>query len=175
MIKNILVGLAFIAGISGLVVSLYNKNTKLMYVDMGKLYSEFDLSKELNADLDKVLKARKRVTDSLYEDLRKRTQELKFKEKKSNDEIGRLARMEEEYYYKQQQFEKENQAMSTDYTAKIWNQLNQFVEDYGKENKYTFVFGANGQGNIMYADDKNNITVEVLDYVNNRYNGKIKK
>lgn len=175
MIKNVLIGIAFLAGISGFVISLYNQNTKLRYVDMGKLYAEFDLSKELNAELDKILKARKRITDSLYEDLRKRTQELKYKEKKSNDEISTLARIEEEYYYKQQQFEKENQTTSNDYTAKIWNQLNQLIEEYGKENKYTFVFGANGQGNIMYADDKNNITAEIIAYVNTSYNGKAKK
>lgn len=175
MIKNALIGIAFVAGVAGFVISmLTNNSNKLAYMEMGKVYEEFALSKELNKELEKVLKSRKQITDSLFENLRKQTQDLKFQPKKSMEDIQRLAKIEEEYLYKKQLFEKDNQTISADYNTKIWNQLNQYVADYGKEKKITLVFGANGQGNIMYGDDSKNITDAVIDYVNARYNGKAK-
>jgi Skp family chaperone for outer membrane proteins len=171
MVRNLIIAVALLSGLSGLVISLYNTKTKLLYIDMGKVYEEFTLSKELNKELENVLKARKVITDSLFEDLRTKTQELKYQNKKTLEDIQKLAKLEEEYYYRQQQYEKDNQATSNDYSAKIWNQLNQFVGDYGKENNCTFIFGANGQGNLMYADKEKNITDEVIAYVNAHYTG----
>ncbi|MDP1801742.1 MAG: OmpH family outer membrane protein [Bacteroidota bacterium] len=174
MLKNLIIGVAFIAGIAGFVISLNHKDVELVYVDMGKLYDNFALTKELNVDMEKIIKTRKSITDSLYEDLRVKTQELKFKEKKTIEDIQKIAKIEEEYMYKQQQFEKENQMTSADYMNKIWNQINQFVEDYGTEKKYAFVLGANGQGNIMFGDKGKNVTTDVIAYINNRYNDKMK-
>ncbi len=173
MIKNALLSIAFIAGISGFVISMYNHDTKLVYIEMGKVYNEFSLSKELNKGLEDVFKKRKLVIDSLYEDLRKQTQELKFLEKKTINDVKRVAKLEEEYYYKQQEFEKQNQTTSAECDAKIWNQINQYIKDYGKSHDYTFMLGANGNGNVMYASESKNVTQDVIQYINNRYNGTI--
>ena len=40
------------------------------------------------------------------------------------------------------------------------------------ENGYDVIFGASGEGNIMYATDELNITSEVLAYCNKKYSGK---
>jgi outer membrane protein len=175
MIKNALIGIAFIAGVAGFVISMYNQNIKLVYIEMGKVYEEFHLSKELNKELEKVLSARKLITDSLFEDLRRKTQDLKYQEKKTIGDIQKLAKLEEECLYKREQFQKENQSTSSEYNTKIWNQINQLVHDYGVDNKLTIVFGANGQGNIMYGDERKNVTKEVIEYINNRYNDKLRR
>ncbi len=176
MLKNLIIGIAFFSGVAALVICLMNlDNKKQVYIDMGKVYSEFQLSKELNEQLDAVLKARKKIVDSLFEDIRLKTIELKEKPKQSLEEMSKLAKLEESYMYKQQQFEKENQTVNAEYTNKIWGQLNQYISDFGSENKYTFILGATGEGNIMYADKTFNITDEVVKYVNDRYNDKIKK
>lgn len=175
MIKNVLIGISFVAGIAGFVVSMYNKNTKLVYIEMGKAYNDFNLSKELNKELEKTLTARKAIIDSLYENLRKETGNLKHKAKKSVEDIEHLAKLEEEYYYKQKLFEEQNRNTTAEYEGKIWNQINQYVKDYGEENHCTFIFGANGQGNIMYANGATDITSEILTYINQRYSGVINK
>lgn len=61
--------------------------------------------------------------------------------------------------------------VSTRYTEDIWNHINEAVSAFGKENGYDFVFGAAGDGSLMYADEVNDITEEVLDYMNSRYDG----
>jgi outer membrane protein len=175
MIRNVLVAIAFLAGISGFVISMLNLKTNTVYIDMGKIYENFGLSKELNKALDAQIKHDKVITDSLYVNLRNKTKEVKDKPKKTEEDINFLARLEEDFYYNQKKMENEVQRISKDNDAKIWNQLNQYIQDFGKENKYTFILGANGQGTIMYADDEKDVTNTITQYVNDRYNGIINK
>jgi len=176
LFRNIIIGVSFLAGITGLILSLVNiEHNKQVYVDMGKLYDEFHLSKQLNGDLEKIVKSRSKTLDSLLQDIQLKTLDLKQKLKPTQEELNHVAKLEELYYYKQQEFEKNNQTVSADYNTKIWNQINQYLQDFGKENKYTFIFGANGQGTIMFADDTRDITNIALAYVNDRFNGVINK
>lgn len=177
MIKNTLTALALAASIIALVLGINNQRAqhKTVYVEMGKIYEEFNLTKELNKELEKVLKARKLITDSLFEAFRRNTQEVKYKEKKSMEDIQKLAKLEEDYLYKKDLFEKDNQKVTTEYNNKIWNQLNQYLQDYGQTNELNFIFGANGQGNIMYGETSRNLTREVISYVNDRYNDQTRK
>jgi len=73
---------------------------------------------------------------------------------------------------KQRQFDKENGELTAVCNDKIWNQVNQFIEDYGKEKQYRFVLGATGEGTIMFGDKHVDVTDETLAYLNNRYNDK---
>jgi outer membrane protein len=173
MKKYIITGLALAISIASLVVSLYGKEKKHVYVEMGKIYSEFQLAKELNKEFEAGLKLRKNTVDSLYKELQLKTEELRMNEKKTMADVEKVARMEQAYLYKQQQIEKENQMISEQLNTKIWNQLNQYLGDYGKKNRYAFLFGANGQGNIMYACEDENVTSEAIAYVNARYSGQI--
>jgi outer membrane protein len=47
------------------------------------------------------------------------------------------------------------------------------MQDYGKKHGYDFIYGAQGSGNLMYANGQKNITDEVLKYINERYQGNV--
>jgi outer membrane protein len=66
-------------------------------------------------------------------------------------------------------FQLEENELSEKYTADIWQKINQYIATFGKEKGYDFIFGASGNGSLMYASDANNITEEVIIYVNSRY------
>ena len=51
-------------------------------------------------------------------------------------------------------------------------QLNEYIEDFGEENKLDYIFGANGTGTIMYGNESKDVTKEVVTYVNKKYVGK---
>lgn len=175
MIKNFLIGTSFVLSIVALVLVFVRKEKELVYVDTGKLFAEFDLSKELNKGLDETLKARKNIVDSLYQKVRMLTIEVKAEVGKNSEKVRYLAGLEEEYYFKKQQFEQDNKSATENYLSKVWNQLNQYITDYGKLKNYSLILGANGQGNIMYGEEGKNVTEEILKYVNDRYADKIKK
>jgi Skp family chaperone for outer membrane proteins len=49
--------------------------------------------------------------------------------------------------------------------------MNQYVKDFGSKYGYTYIFGADGSGFLMYSLEANNITKEVKEYINSRYKG----
>lgn len=162
----IVLNLVLVSGLGG-VYFFGGKQKKNAYVQIGKLYKEFKMTKELEGKFTAVGNARKSFLDSL---------ELKIRsiagEGKNETEFNKL---KEEYVQRKQQFEQDNAAMNQQYNTQIMEQMNQYITDYGAENGYAFIFGANGNGGIMYADEKAfDVTQPVLEYINSKYNGHAK-
>jgi outer membrane protein len=147
------------------------KPKKVAYIDTGKLYESYKLTKEYNSKLESVFNSRKSILDSLYKKIEQRTEEIKAMKQRKVEDISSLAKLEQEYDYKRAEFEKENQTVSIDYTGKVWNQINKYMTEYGQENGYELVLGANGQGNIMFGDKKLDITESLIKYLNSKYDG----
>ena len=61
------------------------------------------------------------------------------------------------------------------YTSDIWKHINEGIAEFGKAEGYDFIFGASGNGGIMYADEANDITDRVVTYINLRYNNGVKE
>lgn len=171
MIKNIFIALAFILSGTSLFLALHDKNTQA-YVETGRLFAEFKLSQELDKKAQLVVEARKVLTDSLYESGRKLALEIRVEGTKNENKIKLLKSIEDELTYRKQSFDEDNKKMTSENMAKVWNQLNQYVNDFGKKNHYIYIFGATGQGNLMYAEETKNVTDELIKYVNDRYEDK---
>ena len=54
----------------------------------------------------------------------------------------------------------------------LWVQINQYIKDYGSEKGYVFIYGATGTGNLMYADTTRDVSNQVIEYINQRFEGK---
>jgi outer membrane protein len=142
-------------------------------VDTGKLFNEFKMSKELKSKMDIVSLEKKRIVDSLYNEMSKMSSIFNSANVKPTElEIKNAKLLEQEYYYRQKQFTEESQKLDMDYTSKIWTQLNEYLDEYGKNKKYDFILGANGEGNLLYAKDDIDVTMDVVQFVNNKYEGK---
>jgi outer membrane protein len=48
----------------------------------------------------------------------------------------------------------------------VISKVNAFVEGYGKDNGYTFIFGKNQAGSVMYGAEAKDITVEITKAIN---------
>ena len=162
--------IAIVLSIASIFLVFYTKNVEdSVYVDMGRIYGEFTLTTQLESEYEVVFKARKRIIDSLIEDLKMKAEQVQSQKEKNVEQLTLYARQEQAAMFKKQEFEKDNDLLKAQMTDKIWKRLNQYISDYGDKNKYTFIFGANGQGNIMYANKMRNITDDVIKYVNARY------
>lgn len=64
-----------------------------------------------------------------------------------------------------------HQQMSEQFTSEVWKYINDGVVEYGQLNKYEFIYGASGNGNLMYAAEKNDITQDVVQFLNAKYEG----
>lgn len=54
----------------------------------------------------------------------------------------------------------------------VLNQVNSFVEAYGRKNNYDLIFGTTAAGNILYGKEVIDITQDVIRELNNDYDGK---
>ena len=54
-------------------------------------------------------------------------------------------------------------------TQQVMNQINSFVEKYGKERGYTVIMGTTSSGNLLYASQAVDVTDDVLKEINNSY------
>lgn len=125
------------------------------YVVNQELFAGFHGRVELNEKLEHLRLRHQRVLDSLY----------------ALAETGKGETILKTLSEKSRRFMTDEQALSDRYTQQVWGQINSYVHDYGKENKYELIFGADGSGSLMYAGEAVNITEDVLDYINERYEG----
>lgn len=174
MIKNTITAAALVCSLVALALCIYSgrQQKTYIYVDTLKLYSDFEYTRQMNKALEGILSARRNIMDSMYQSISLRLQEAKSRKAKSDAEMTELSRLQEDYFYKKEQFEKDNQATASNYSSKVWNQINELVSKYGRLNNYGIIFGANGQGTIMYGEQGIDKTQEVLDYLNKQFNDK---
>jgi outer membrane protein len=151
---------------------LYIKSTspKFAYVKVTDVYNGFQLKKELEADYTHISQSQKLSLDSLTVQLKTLGNEISMKTASENDQ-KLYAIKRNEYLLKNKQISDANSTLTDKYDSEIWKQLNQYVNDFGKQHHYTFLIGASGTGNLMHADDSYDVTAEVIKYVNERYKG----
>jgi len=148
---------------------------KLAYINMEELYNEFPLKKELEKKLEQVRTQRQVQLDSLRYSVDLLSVRLQSAVKSDPAAQLELEELRRRYFTQEQQAAQSNQATAEQYTEQIWGQLNQYVKDFGAAHDYQFIFGAAGEGRMMYAQDGVNITPEIKQYVNARYHGQAKE
>jgi outer membrane protein len=106
-------------------------------------------------------------------DLEKQLTDLQNSQRSKLDSLRQLAvenpKLLEQYDQLATTFQLREQELSQQYTSDIWKRINEYVSDYGKEHGYSFIFGASGNGNLMYAGEANDVTDQVIVYINDRY------
>ncbi|MEE9363945.1 MAG: OmpH family outer membrane protein [Cellulophaga sp.] len=134
----------------------------IVYTDNVKLFSGFNMTKDMNRINGVKIDEQKNKLDSLYVFYRifkqsKNSVKLKYIETK-------LAKEDEELRYMGEKFSK-------DVSEKVWKRLNAYIKTYGEQNNYMLILGTQGHGNVMYANDKIDITEGLLEYANGKYEG----
>lgn len=151
-----------IIGILGFLLYNQFKKDKIVYVDNIELFSNFKMKTELEKKYKQVESIRKSILDSLYNEIRI------F----GSDNNEALVQMKRQFLIKKETFDKENAETMDQYNKEIWEQINEYTKQFGDENGYDYVLGANGQGVLMYAKSTKNVTKELSEYINQKYNGK---
>lgn len=148
-----------------------SKKGKTGYVQLAKVFSDFELSKSLDAKLKQTTTIRKNTIDSL-EFVAKTLYSQASNDQKNKKLIEDFEMAQRQYLYQKEQFEESAEAIEEQYNEQIWTQLNEYIKQYGEENGYSYVFGAAGSGAIMYGSEAEDLTEEVIKYVNEKYQGK---
>jgi outer membrane protein len=156
------------------IVYVYLKIPKIAYINSSKVFNEFKLKKELEKDLKKLESSRQSLIDSLKLDLNMKFEKVNGSKKVIQQEVDEYKRMQQQFYLKEKQFKDDYEALAGQYTEQVWKQLNQYIKEYGEKNAYDYILGTKGEGEIMYANDREDLTLKVTEYANSKYEGDIK-
>lgn len=136
---------------------------KLAYVHNQVVFDAYQGTIEKKEVLEKIKEKQTSLLDSLK-------LEITLLEGGGKEEAAFLKK---EHYNKLLQAFSENNAKDLQrYDNELKTQINQYVTDFGKENEYYMLFGATAIGNLMYADSSANVTTQVINYCNEKYEGK---
>jgi outer membrane protein len=162
--------LVFTTSIAFLAFTSIENKSKTAFIEIGDVFNNFEMKKEMEKRFDETKNTRQRILDSLAVNLKILSNKIDSK-KADQHEIEKYEAQRQLYFQRMKQFEEDNQHLSEDYDNKIINQMNQYIKDYGNKYGYEYIFGNDKNGSLMFAMESRNISTEVIKYINERYNG----
>ena len=134
------------------------KDNEIKFVKMSKVFAESKIKKAYQKELSDFEKQSNAQLGELQQIVKK-----KQMAGAPESEIGPL---QSDLKRMQDQLSEQYAKKSDDFQAAIWSELNKRIEDYGKQMGYRYILGANGDGSIMFADEGEDITEQVIEFVN---------
>ncbi len=156
---------------AGIIIYVEATRTKTYYIDLQKVYTEFELKTELEQKLEAMVSITNEQLDSLEMQARVANNHLQMSPSDQN-RIREYNRVMERYVTRSEEFDIQKKQVAEEYDQQVWGQLNEYIREYGKENNCDFILAGNGDGSIMYSTDSRDITDKMITYVNGKYQGK---
>jgi outer membrane protein len=154
-----------------LILSSCGKRQKIGFINTAELFNGFEYKKEIEKELTAIKNSRKFILDSMEANLKVLGKQIN-NDKKDRELLNKFKMLREDFLARRQKFEDDEETMVRQFDEKIIKQLNSFTKQYGEENNYDMIYGANAGGNIMYADSAYDLTKEVTAYMNQKFSGK---
>jgi outer membrane protein len=138
---------------------LENNHPRTVYLDNVAVFSNFNLAKDLNTIHQKDLNLQKKRVDSFVTILQNTT-------KSSPNE-----NLQKQFIFENNKLKEMGEYFTNEVSQQVWSRVNSYVKEFGEQNNYSIVFGTQGNGNIMYADKKLDITTAFIEFANKKYEG----
>jgi outer membrane protein len=166
--------IAFVVGLGGSGAAVYTRLTapKIAYVRMSETFEKFNMKIELEKQFMKSIGAKQRALDSLAFDLKMTGNHLESSTDPSPEEIADFNYRQNLFLETRKQLDEEKQAKTQEINVQIVTRMQQYVRDYGKENGYSCILGDDGNGYLMYGEERLDVTASLISYINNCYAGK---
>jgi outer membrane protein len=156
------------------------KEVKTAYIDTSKLLEDYTEAKDIDAKY-------KTKTEEIGRKLE--VEEANFKSdaayfEKNAEANGRawaeqkgaeLQRRQQDLQYAAQNIAQKLQSEHGTEMDTLVKSVKQFIKDYGKEKGYSYIYGTGEAATVLYAEDKYDITKEVVKLLNDKYEASSKK
>jgi outer membrane protein len=136
-----------------------SSSNDVYYVDSRQLFQEFKMTKEVKKNGELIIQRLSYSVDSLQTAITLAENDL-LKE--------RLFQM---MISKKDEIDDFNSSYIVVEQEKIWKRIESYVKDYPKINEAKIILGSQNYGDVLYVDSKTDITKDLLNYINKRYEG----
>jgi Skp family chaperone for outer membrane proteins len=138
------------------------------YVNLHEVFDQFEMKKELQKDFDTRVSAEQKIIDESR--MAVATLKLRWESDRQNmalyDSLTTFWQMSE-----LQEKERENSIalMTEEFDAQIHDQMQQYLDDFGKNKKVKILLGVMDNGTILHSANGVDLTKEAIEYVNEKY------
>jgi outer membrane protein len=153
-----------------------NQQKNLAYIDVPKVMEKYqgmvDAKKSYQQKMEtwqSNIDTLKKELDGSFRNYEKEASKMTSKEAALSREL--LKTKEQQYLQYKENFRQKAMEEDRKMTEVVLTKVNVFLKEYGKQKGYAFIFAANGNGSMAYADEKLEITEEVIAKLNQSYKG----
>ena len=158
-------------------------NMKIAFVEIDSLLSKYHFCNDVNEEM---LKKEENIRTTLNEKGKKLEKQVaEFQRKYENNgfvsperaqqEYQRIQKQQQELQELQQKLTNELAAENQKNTLELRDSINAFLKVYNQEKGYDLIISNSGFDNLLYGNPAYNITNEVVEGLNARYNPSAKK
>lgn len=174
---NLAIGVLNLLVATFLAYTFFFAQQKIVYVNSGKLLNEYQGMIDARAAYQQKAGVWKANVDTLAQEVQqaifkyeKESPKMTGKERQLSQELirtkqGQLAQYQQALNAQAQQ---EDQKM----TSEVVTQVNAYLKKYGEAHGYKIILAATEYGNLAYAEEKLDITADVIVGLNQEYAGK---
>jgi len=155
-----------------------SSNMKIAYVEIDSLLTKYNFWKDLN---EQMIKKEENIRTTLNEKGKKLEAEAREFERKiqnngfasrerAEQEQARLVKQQQELQTLQQKLAEELAIENQNYNLQMRDSINSFLKAYNQTKGYDLIISNSGYDNLLYANPAYNITDEIVEGLNARYN-----
>ncbi len=162
--KSLVISIVLFMAFSATAKTGYAEGVKVGYIDIRRAFYEYKERKTLEDALSEWKEKKESEFKKDFEVLTKMTDEatLMSGDAKAKKE-QQIQTKRSELKTKEEDIRRELLAKNNDMFRKVLDDIQKAAEEIGKKEKYDYVFDSR---NIMYADEKNDLTDKVLKKIN---------
>ncbi len=159
----------------GIAIYTLTKEAKIGFVNSQELVYEYHGTKEVQEKFEMQKTLWQANLDSLKSDyeselnLVRQTEEVRPNPEQMDLARPKLIELRENVLKYERFVQESTQLSEQEMMGGVLNQINSFVEKYGKENGYDYILGTTLSGSILYGAPSKDITDDVLEGLNHEY------
>jgi outer membrane protein len=157
------------------------KEVKTAYVDTSELMKEYTEAKDLEAKYKTQAQEKGRQLEAEINRFKQEAANFQSQAQANGQEWAQkkgaeLQKREQQLGYAQQALSQQLQMESGKEMDSLVSGVKKFIKAYGKEKGYSYIYGTGDAASILYAEDKFDITKDIIKALNEKYkaNGAIK-
>ena len=150
------------------------KEVKTAYVDTSVLMKEYTEAKDLEAKYKAQSSEKGRQLEAEINRFKQDASNFQAQAQANGQEWAQkrgaeLQKREQELGYAQQALAQQLQQESGAEMDSLVSGVKKFIKTYGKEKGYSYIYGTGDAATVLYAEDKYDITKEVIQALNDKY------
>lgn len=150
------------------------KEVKTAYVDTSELMKEYTEAKDLEAKYKTKAEEKGRQLEAEINRFKQEAAGFQAQAQANGQAWAQqkgaeLQKKEQQLSYAQQALSQELQEESGKEMDSLVSGVKKFIKSYGKEKGYAYIYGTGDAASILYAEDKFDITKEIIKELNDKY------